>query len=426
SSSEAQLFGMPLTNAVRASGVRVGTVAYCSEPCVVPSVVAVCGQHLWEQGQQTQGIFRVNGSMKRVQKLQEIFNERPEYGRHIEWTGYTLHDAATILRRYLISLPESVISVEHYSIFMDKYAEALPDEIKARDYGVMIGRLEPEAQHTLLYMLELLSVFARPENCERTLMNASNLAAVLQPCLLVHPGHVANPHEYSKAKDVVEFLIVNASAIYPGLCIPQQGSSFVGSRQSMLSAAMQRNSTIGGEEYVVIGGPSDQHAAAAAATHSEASVYINAGSGSNADAARGAGLITFDSIMSKEDSAGQGEYCSRFVASDDGTTLATNYANIPAHQQPNNVLSLQPNRWPSTANPPDSITRSQTQPYPQQPPNPRTYEHEYSQSTGNLGEMAATESSTAAEDSMNTGMPPAPPPPRGDSLVTMNMVMSTP
>ncbi|KAJ2768489.1 GTPase activating protein (GAP) for Rho1p [Coemansia nantahalensis] len=63
-------------------------------------------------------------------------------------------------------------------------------------------------------MLELLSVFAQPANSVRTLMNAANLAAVLQPCLLVHPGHIADPHEYTRAKDVVEFLIVHAGAIY--------------------------------------------------------------------------------------------------------------------------------------------------------------------------------------------------------------------
>ncbi|KAI7824480.1 Rho GTPase activation protein, partial [Kickxella alabastrina] len=201
------LFGMPLSVAVKAAGVCVGIVASSQEPCVVPTVVAVCGRHLRAQGQQTQGIFRVNGSMKRVQRLQDSFNERPHYGRFTEWTSYTLHDAATILRRYLISLPESVISVDFYSAFLDKLAEPLSDDRKASDYGEMIARLEPEPRHTLLYMLELLAVFALPRNSERTLMNASNLAAVLQPCLLVHPGHVANPHEYGKAKDVVEFLI---------------------------------------------------------------------------------------------------------------------------------------------------------------------------------------------------------------------------
>ncbi|KAJ2513497.1 GTPase activating protein (GAP) for Rho1p, partial [Coemansia sp. RSA 2049] len=141
--------------------------------------------------------------MKRVQRLQDEFNTPPLYGRHVEWAGYTLHDAATILRRYLISLPESVISVEHYSAFLEKLAESLPDDVKARDYGALIATLTPEARNTLLYILELLSVFARSKNSSKTLMNASNLAAVLQPCLLVHPGHVADPQEYGKAKDVV-------------------------------------------------------------------------------------------------------------------------------------------------------------------------------------------------------------------------------
>ncbi|KAJ2711327.1 GTPase activating protein (GAP) for Rho1p, partial [Coemansia spiralis] len=212
---EPVLFGLPLARAVVLAGVCVGRVASSGEDCVVPTVVAACGRHLWDRGQQTQGIFRVNGSMKRVQRLQAEFNAGPAYGRSVQWGGYTLHDAATMLRRYLTSLPESVIGSEHYSAFMDQLAATLPDEAKARAYGALIDqRLVPASRHTLLYMLELLSGFARPDNSARTLMNAANLAAVLQPCLLVHPGHIANPHEYTRAKDVVEFLIVHAAAMY--------------------------------------------------------------------------------------------------------------------------------------------------------------------------------------------------------------------
>ncbi|KAJ2852118.1 GTPase activating protein (GAP) for Rho1p [Coemansia brasiliensis] len=214
-SSELQLFGMPLAYAVKVAGVRVGRVAASGEACIVPTVVAVCGRHLWALGQQTQGIFRVNGSMRRVQMLQSEFDTPPAYGRHIEWSTYTLHDAATMLRRYLTSLPESVISSDHYRGFMDKLAEPISDDAKAHDFGVMIEQLVPECRHTLLYMLELLAGFAQEENSEKTRMSSSNLAAVLQPCLLVHPDHVANPQEYSKAKDVVEFLIVHAAEIYP-------------------------------------------------------------------------------------------------------------------------------------------------------------------------------------------------------------------
>ncbi|KAI8321616.1 RhoGAP-domain-containing protein, partial [Martensiomyces pterosporus] len=207
--SEATLFGIPLARATQVAGMRVGVFAGSDEPCVVPTVVAVCGRHLREHGQQTQGIFRVNGSMKRVQKLQDQFNEPPTYGRHIEWTGYTLHDAATLLRRYLISLPEPVISIEYYDAFRDKLEDSVSAREKALAYGLLISQLSQESRHTLLYVLELLSLFAKPENAAHTLMNSSNLAAVLQPCLLVHPGHVADPHEYSRLKAVVEFLIVH-------------------------------------------------------------------------------------------------------------------------------------------------------------------------------------------------------------------------
>ncbi|KAJ2883124.1 GTPase activating protein (GAP) for Rho1p, partial [Coemansia asiatica] len=375
--AEAQLFGMPLVGAIKAAGVRVGTVAFSNEPCVVPSVIAVCGRHLWEHGQQTQGIFRINGSMKRVQKLQDEFNQRPSYGRHTEWTGYTLHDAATILRRYLISLPESVISVEFYSVFIEKFAEPLPDEVKARDFGLLIARLAPEAQYTLLFMLELLSVFARPENCEKTLMNASNLAAVLQPCLLVHPGHVANPHEYGKAKDVVEFLIVNASLMYPTLAIPRH-SLAVGPADGRKASA---------DDYVLVGGASreDFVRAARAAHAQDANGTDNAGNTSNCNSSgaanvvrRGAGLIVFDSIGLESQAAFHG---SRPVSSDGSTALAS---------------APQTTRWPNAAaGSPGSMSRPQP---------------ELSQSTGNIDSMAA----------------PQPPPPRGDSLVTMNMVMSTP
>ncbi|ORX69200.1 RhoGAP-domain-containing protein [Linderina pennispora] len=195
------------------AGVPVGCVSETGEPCIVPTVVAICGQHLRENGQQTQGIFRVNGSMKRVQKLQDEFNTPPEYGRRVGWDGYTLHDAATLLRRYLNSLPEPVISTDFYDDFRNLLIENIPHNDKLHMYASLISQLPAESRHTLLYVLELLALFAKPENAKLTLMTSSNLAAVLQPCLLVHPGHVADPQEYVRSKAVIEFLIVNAAKI---------------------------------------------------------------------------------------------------------------------------------------------------------------------------------------------------------------------
>ncbi|KAJ2343511.1 GTPase activating protein (GAP) for Rho1p, partial [Coemansia sp. RSA 2618] len=348
--SAPQLFGAPLAFAVQVAGVRVGRVAASGEACVVPTVVAECGRHLWDHAQQTQGIFRVNGSMKRVQRLQEAFNTAPAYGRDTRWDGYTLHDAATLLRRYLTSLPLSVIAPEHYSAFMDKLADdAVPDPSdKARDFGAMIAGLDTESRHTLLFMLELLAGFARAANSARTLMNSSNLAAVLQPCLLVHPGHVANPHEYSRAKDVVEFLIVHAAEMYR---------------------------------------PEDNAGACA---------------GEEKEGGGEGGLIVFDARE-------------KGVASDDGTTTldaGANESRGPQQQSQEHIHIQQQNRWSS------AFTRESTATAVQS-------DHTPADAAQHAPADAAQHAPTQmpAEAAHNTvGVVP----PRGDSLVTMSMVMSTP
>ncbi|KAJ2754386.1 GTPase activating protein (GAP) for Rho1p [Coemansia pectinata] len=409
-----KLFGMSLSSAVKVAGVHVGSVAESGEACVVPTVVAVCGRHLCDQGQQTQGIFRVNGSMKRVQLLQDEFCEQPLYGRQVEWSRYTLHDAATILRRYLISLPESVISAAHYNAFLDKLAESLSDSEKAHDYSLLIGQLTPESRHTLLYMLELLSVFARPDNCARTLMNASNLAAVLQPCLLVHPGHVANPHEYSKAKDVVEFLIAHASELHT--------TSSTSAVSRHIRTEQSDGPLQGGEGFLIVG----------------QDVLSDSGD-------FGAGLI----IAAKRDELNSDNDHTRGVASDDGTTLGTS-ANVVSNAGTEALASQSPaaaqlaqtqDRWSSAFTRDSGLTtvHSADSTIPALPEN--------AHSSGTGGKSLAVGSATyvangsepsnmtasnlplqqtcsAAGSEMDVARPVLPP--RDGSLATVNLNMSTP
>ena len=73
----------------------------------VPIVVAKCGMMLKESATLTEGIFRVSGSSRRITQLQTLFDKPPRYGKDLDWTGYTVHDAASVLRRYLNMLPVS-------------------------------------------------------------------------------------------------------------------------------------------------------------------------------------------------------------------------------------------------------------------------------------------------------------------------------
>src|SRR6185369_9365223 len=65
----------------------------------------------------TEGIFRLSGSAKRIKELQAIFDSPPSYGKTLTWLGYSVHDAANVLRRYLNNLPDPVIPHQWYEPF---------------------------------------------------------------------------------------------------------------------------------------------------------------------------------------------------------------------------------------------------------------------------------------------------------------------
>ena len=50
-------------------------------------------------------------------RLQKAFDNPDHYGKNIDWTGYTVHDATGVLLRFLKALPEPVIPYEFYSKF---------------------------------------------------------------------------------------------------------------------------------------------------------------------------------------------------------------------------------------------------------------------------------------------------------------------
>lgn len=60
-------------------------------------------------------------------------------------------------------------------------------------------------QFLLLYVLDLLSVFARKS--DKNLMTASNLAVIFRPGLISHPDHDMTPREHDLSQKVLEFLI---------------------------------------------------------------------------------------------------------------------------------------------------------------------------------------------------------------------------
>lgn len=177
-----------------------------------------------------EGIFRLNGSAKRIKDLQELFDSPERYGKGLDWDGYTVHDAANVLRRYLNQLPEPIVPLEFYERFREPlrvYQKQVQDGTQASEaekfdhakavetYQHLIIELPPLNKQLLLYILDLLAVFA--SKSEQNRMTSGNLSAIFQPGMLSHPQHDMSPEEYKLSQDVLIFLIENQDHFLVGM-----------------------------------------------------------------------------------------------------------------------------------------------------------------------------------------------------------------
>lgn len=160
------------------------------------------------------------------------FDSPDKYGKGLDWTGYTVHDAANILRRYFNQLPEPIIPLGFYERFrvplrnhqeqavhnLDSNAPesgGFDADMAIRAYQGLITELPPLNRQLLLYILDLLAVFASKSDLNK--MNTSNLAAIFQPGILSHPQHDLAPQEYRLSQDVLIFLIENQDHFLIGM-----------------------------------------------------------------------------------------------------------------------------------------------------------------------------------------------------------------
>ncbi|RXK41103.1 hypothetical protein M231_01506 [Tremella mesenterica] len=204
------VFGVPLHESIRYAAVQISTAGPDGSLYVwgvIPIVVAKCGLYLKENATEVEGVFRISGSAKRMRELQQIFDTGPKYGKNIDWKSlpFSPHDVATIFRRFLTQMPESIIPNDYYKDFRTVAASNLSPEVSIKSYRRLIRSLPPVNQFLLLYVLDLLSVIAKKS--DKNLMTAANLALIFQPGIISHPAHQMYPSEHVLSQQVVEFLI---------------------------------------------------------------------------------------------------------------------------------------------------------------------------------------------------------------------------
>ncbi|KAL8867458.1 MAG: hypothetical protein Q9174_005654 [Haloplaca sp. 1 TL-2023] len=231
------IFGVPLQDSIKYANVAISLTNEQGESYIygyVPIVVAKCGVFLKEKATDVEGIFRLSGSNKRIKELQTVFDSPDRFGKGLDWTGYTVHDAANILRRYLNNLPQPIVPLDFYERFRDPLrshqSQAVgtgEHEVTAQDtgdfevptaiaiYQKLITELPSLNRQLLLYILDLLAVFSSKADLNR--MTSANLSAIFQPGLLSHPNHDMEPKEYRLSQDVLIFLIENQDSFLVGM-----------------------------------------------------------------------------------------------------------------------------------------------------------------------------------------------------------------
>ncbi|TKA83310.1 hypothetical protein B0A55_00594 [Friedmanniomyces simplex] len=229
------IFGIPLQYSIRYANVAISLYDAEGQSYIygyVPIVVAKCGVYLKEKATDVEGIFRLAGSEKRIKELKVAFDSPDRYGKGLDWTGYTVHDAANILRRYFNQLPEPIIPLDFYERFREPLrnhqAQAVgaseaqspsvghfDQEAAIRAFQNLITELPPLNRQLLLYILDLLAVFASKSDLNK--MNTGNLAAIFQPGILSHPQHDMAPQEYRLSQDILIFLIENQDSFLIGM-----------------------------------------------------------------------------------------------------------------------------------------------------------------------------------------------------------------
>ncbi|KAK0247830.1 hypothetical protein B0A54_16538 [Friedmanniomyces endolithicus] len=229
------IFGVPLHYSIRYANVAISLYDSQGQSYIygyVPVVVAKCGVYLKEKATDVEGIFRLAGSEKRIKELKVAFNSPDLYGKGLDWTGYTVHDAANILRRYFNQLPEPIIPLDFYERFREPLRNHQAQAVGAseaqspsvghfdqdaaiRAFQSLITELPPLNRQLLLYVLDLLAVFASKSDLNK--MTTGNLAAIFQPGMLSHPQHDMAPQEYRLSQDILIFLIDNQDSFLIGM-----------------------------------------------------------------------------------------------------------------------------------------------------------------------------------------------------------------
>ncbi|CAG7851569.1 SubName: Full=Uncharacterized protein {ECO:0000313/EMBL:KIM22841.1} [Serendipita indica DSM 11827] len=152
----------------------------------IPRIVVKCCEAIEKYGLDMQGIYRVNGTQTKIQKLKELMNRDVDSVDldADEWTS-DINNVASLLKMWLRELPEPLMTNALYTGFIEA---AKNDNERLRHIRIheRVNDLPDANYSTLKYLMGHLSKVV--ENQAVNSMSVHNLAVIFGPTLFGSPG----------------------------------------------------------------------------------------------------------------------------------------------------------------------------------------------------------------------------------------------
>ncbi|GAA6013338.1 hypothetical protein JCM11491_006359 [Sporobolomyces phaffii] len=197
------------------------------------------------QGSKVPGLLQLAGEPGRVARLVQIFDAGPDYGEHHDLSVESIHNVCSLLKKYLHDLPEPVLDERVYRLFLAGCVDStnpLPRRVASAQ---IILRLLPTTNFSLLvYLVAFLSqiplfpsnplslsvvseIFAssimaprKNRNSTHSTSSGSMSRKTRGQMIITGPTDLVDDQDGKKAKQALEWLLTNWSAVADGLLEP--------------------------------------------------------------------------------------------------------------------------------------------------------------------------------------------------------------
>lgn len=178
----------------------------------IPLVIDDIISSLRQKDMSVEGIFRLNGNIKKLKDLTEQINKNPL--KSPDFSTQSAIQLAALMKKWLRELPNPLLTYNLYDIWISSQRESDP-RVKKRILQLaycMLPRSHRNLVEVLLYFFSWVASFAEIDNETGSKMDIHNLATVITPNILTSKASQSDQtsnsgDNYFLAIEVVNYLI---------------------------------------------------------------------------------------------------------------------------------------------------------------------------------------------------------------------------